>query len=246
MDFIKKPFSKTVMLSRISRVLELIDLKSNLEDRLKERTQHIRHIQEMMVLGMATMVESRDNSTGGHIKRTSEVVKVFSKRLLGLVPELSEDFLGMVTRAAPMHDLGKISVDDVILRKQGRFTDEEYAEMKKHSAEGARIVGQILNGVEEESFVGIAVNIAHYHHEKWGGSGYPAGISREDIPVEARIMALADVFDALVSKRCYKEAYSYDRAFDIIESSLGSHFDPKLGKIFLTCRPELEALYSGC
>lgn len=245
MDFITKPFSETVMLSRISRILELIELKSNLEVKLEERTRHIRYIQEMMVLGIATMVESRDNSTGGHIKRTSDVVKIFSKKLLEYDSGMSESFMSMVARAAPMHDLGKISIDDFILRKQGRFTEDEYATMKKHSAEGARIVGQILNGVEEENFVRIAVNVAHYHHEKWDGSGYPTGISGKDIPVEARIMALTDVFDALVSKRCYKEAYSYDRAFDIIENALGSHFDPELGKIFLTCRPELEALYNS-
>ncbi|MCM1578742.1 MAG: response regulator [Ruminococcus sp.] len=246
MDFIAKPFSETVALSRISRILELSEMKNDLEVKLEERTRHIRHIQEMMVLGMAAMVESRDNGTGEHIKRTSEVVKIFSRKLTGITPELSEDFLGMVTRAAPMHDLGKIAVDDVILRKQGRFTDEEYAAMKKHSAEGAKIVEQILKDIEKESFVKTAVNVAHYHHEKWDGSGYPTGLSGENIPIEARIMALADVFDALVSKRCYKEAYSYDRAFLIIENSLGSHFDPELGRIFMTCRPELEALYSGC
>lgn len=243
-DFVTKPFSETVMLSRISHALELVELRSSLEDKLRERTQHISHIQEMMVLGMSTMVESRDNSTGGHIKRTSTVVKIFSRQLIGFCG-LTPDFLNMVTRAAPMHDLGKIAVDDVILRKQGRFTDEEYAAMKKHSAEGARIVEQILKGVEVESFVRIAVNIAHYHHEKWDGNGYPTGISGENIPIEARIMALADVFDALVSKRCYKEAYSYDKAFDIIEGSLGSHFDPELGRVFMTCRPELENLYDN-
>lgn len=243
-DFVTKPFSETVILSRISHALELVELRSSLEDKLRERTQHISHIQEMMVLGMSTMVESRDNSTGGHIKRTSAVVKIFSRQLIGSYG-LTPDFLNMVTRAAPMHDLGKIAVDDVILRKQGRFTDEEYAAMKKHSAEGAKIVEQILKGVEEESFVRIAVNIAHYHHEKWDGNGYPTGISGENIPIEARIMALADVFDALVSKRCYKEAYSYDKAFDIIESSLGSHFDPELGRVFMTCRPELENLYDN-
>lgn len=243
-DFVTKPFSETVMLSRISHALELVELRSSLEDKLRERTQHISYIQEMMVLGMSTMVESRDNSTGGHIKRTSAVVKIFSRQLIGSYG-LTPDFLNMVTRAAPMHDLGKIAVDDVILRKKGRFTDEEYAAMKKHSAEGASIVEQILKGVEEESFIRIAVNIAHYHHEKWDGNGYPTGISGENIPIEARIMALADVFDALVSKRYYKEAYSYDKAFDIIESSLGSHFDPELGRVFMTCRPELENLYDN-
>ncbi len=116
--------------------------------------------------------------------------------------------------------------------------------MKKHAAEGARIVDEILRGVEEESFVEIAVNVAYYHHEKWDGTGYPVGLSGEDIPIEARIMALADVFDALVSRRYYKDAFTYDRAFQIMEESLGSHFDPELGKLFISCRPELEQLYS--
>ncbi len=244
-DFIAKPFVLNVMRSRISRILELDDLRKNLAEKLEERTRHISHIQQMMVLGMATMVESRDNSTGGHIRRTSIVVEKFAEKLTVSAYGLSNSFLEKVVRAAPMHDLGKIAVDDRILRKQGRFTAEEYEEMKKHSQEGARIVKQILEGVEEESFVRIAVNIAHYHHEKWDGSGYPTGISREEIPVEARIMALADVFDALVSKRCYKEAFSYDKAFGIIEESLGSHFDTELGRLFITCRPELEKLYDS-
>ncbi len=244
-DYIAKPFVLNVMRSRISRVLELDDLRKNLAEKLEERTQHISHIQQMMVLGLATMVESRDNSTGGHIKRTSMVVEAFSEKLYESNYGLSKSFLEKVIRAAPMHDLGKIAVEDKILRKQGKFTEEEYAEMKKHSQEGAKIVKQILDGVEEEQFVEIAVNIAHYHHEKWNGTGYPTGISGEEIPVEARIMALADVFDALVSKRCYKEPFSYDQAFKIIEESLGSHFDPKLGKIFISCRPELEALYDS-
>lgn len=245
MDFITKPFVQNVMLSRISRTLELEALRQDLEGQLEARTLHIKYIQEMMVLGMATMVESRDLSTGGHIKRTSMVVRIFAERLSKKQDSLSEGFLNMVIRAAPMHDLGKISVDDRVLRKQGRFTPEEYEEMKKHSAEGARIVKQILEGVEEEEFVEIAVNVAHYHHEKWDGSGYPDGLVGEEIPIEARIMALADVFDALVSKRCYKEAYSYDKAFSIIADSVGTHFDPMLAKIFLECRTELEALYNS-
>lgn len=244
MDFISKPFVQNVMLSRISRTLELEALRQDLEGQLEARTLHIKYIQEMMVLGMATMVESRDLSTGGHIKRTSMVVKIFAERLANEQVSLTESFLDMVIRAAPMHDLGKISVDDRVLRKQGRFTPEEYEEMKKHSAEGSRIVKQILEGVEDPSFVDIAANVAHYHHEKWDGSGYPDRLSGEAIPIEARIMALADVFDALVSKRCYKEAYSYDKAFSIIEDSVGTHFDPMLAKIFLECRTELEALYN--
>lgn len=244
MDYITKPFVQNVMLSRISRALELEALRRDLSAELEARTIHIKYIQEMMVIGMATMVESRDLSTGGHIKRTSMVVRIFAEKLSKEQNGLTKSFLDMVIRAAPMHDLGKIAVDDRILRKQGRFTPEEYAEMKKHSAEGKRIVKHILEGVEEADFVKIAENIAHYHHEKWDGSGYPDGLSGEDIPIEARIMALADVFDALVSKRCYKDAYSFDKAFSIIEESIGTHFDPELGKIFLKCRAELEALYN--
>ena len=245
MDFITKPFVLNVMLSRISRLLELEALRKDLAGQLEERTRHIKHIQEMMILGMASMVESRDLSTGGHIKRTSMVVEIFAARLSLENPSLSKSFLEKVIRAAPMHDLGKIAVDDVILRKQAKFTPEEYTEMKKHSAEGARIVKQILEGIEEDEFVKIATNVAHYHHEKWDGTGYPEGLSGEEIPLEARIMALADVFDALVSRRCYKDAFPYDEAFGIIESSFGTHFDPQLGKIFLECRPQLEELYKS-
>ena len=218
---------------------------AELEKEVAVKTADIMHIKDMMVLGMADMVESRDNNTGGHIKRTSEVIHAFSDglRRYGGGLGLSERFLKQVEKAAPMHDLGKIAIDDRILRKPARYTDEEYAQMKRHTTEGARIVENILTGVEDDEFVRIAKNVALYHHEKWDGGGYPTGISGTDIPVEARIMALADVFDALVSKRCYKEAYSYDKAFSIIEESLGSHFDPKLGQVFLQCRPELEAVY---
>ncbi len=218
---------------------------AQLEKEVAEQTADILHIKDMMVLGMADMVESRDNNTGGHIKRTSAVVKVFAERLKqhGKTLGLTDDFLRMVEKAAPMHDLGKIAIDDKILRKPGKFTDEEYNEMKRHTTEGARIVESILRGVEDDDFVEIAKNVALYHHEKWNGKGYPMNISAADIPIEARVMALADVFDALVSKRCYKEAFSYDKAFSIIEEDLGQHFDPELGRVFLDCRKELEQIY---
>ena len=145
-----------------------------------------------------------------------------------------------------MHDLGKIAVDDRILRKPGKFTPEEFDIMKIHAVKGADIVAGLLDDVEDDKeFVRIAKNVAHYHHEKWNGSGYPEGLAGEEIPLEARMMALADVFDALVSVRCYKEQMSFDEAFKIIEESLGTHFDPDLGRIFLQCRDKLEAYYSA-
>lgn len=223
------------------------DFNDRLKKEVEVKTDNILKVQDKLVLGMASMVESRDNSTGGHINRTSAVVEIFAKRLAVNARgyHFTEQFLKQVTQAAPMHDLGKIAVDDAVLRKQGKFTDEEYAQMKKHSEEGAKIVERILRGVKEDDFVDIAKNVAYYHHEKWNGQGYPKGLSGKEIPIEARIMALADVFDALVSKRCYKEAFSYDKAFNIIEESLGSHFDPELGKCFLACREDLEAYYDA-
>lgn len=208
-----------------------------------EKTKFIKSIQERIILGMAQMVESRDLSTGGHIKRTSDVVRIFANKLMASDYGLDSQFLELVIRSAPMHDLGKIGVDDDILRKQGKFSDAEYEIMKRHSEIGYHMVGEILGGVEDPEFVRVAENVAHYHHEKVNGKGYPSGLVGDEIPVEARIMALADVFDALVSKRCYKEAFSYDRAFDIIKQDAGTHFDEKLAKIFLTCRKELEDYY---
>lgn len=220
---------------------------TELTDEVNEKTAHIVEMHDKLILGMATMVESRDNSTGGHILRTSDCIRIFADELMKH-PEIKEctpEFCGNVIKAAPMHDLGKIAVDDSILRKPGRFTDEEYSKMKNHAAKGAVIVAKVLDEIQDSDFKKIAINVAHYHHEKWDGSGYPERLSGTDIPLEARIMALADVFDALVSKRCYKEAKSFDEAFEIIQNDLGKHFDPVIGKIFIQCRPQLEAYYTA-
>lgn len=239
-------YSKRVKIVSCDDLGELADNFNDMSEALDEKTKKILAIQDSIIRGMAVMVESRDNSTGGHINRTSDCVRVFINQLIKKenFKNLSPSFCAAVIKAAPMHDLGKIAVDDAVLRKPGRFTDEEYEIMKRHSAEGARIVEHVLKEVDDLEFKSIAINVAHYHHEKWNGTGYPEKISGKDIPIEARIMALADVFDALVSKRCYKDSMSYDKAFGIIEESLGSHFDPDLGKVFIECRPLLEELYS--
>lgn len=224
----------------------LADSFNDMSHSIAEKNNRIASIQNSIIRGMAVMVESRDNSTGGHINRTSECVRVFvGKMRKDSRFNISESFEQAIIKAAPMHDLGKIAVDDAILRKPGRFTDEEFAIMKKHSEEGAKIVAEVLKESDDEEFKAIAENVAHYHHEKWDGNGYPEGIKGTDIPYEARIMALADVFDALVSKRCYKESMGYDKAFGIIQESLGTHFDPELGEFFISCRKDLEELYDG-
>lgn len=242
----------------IGRLIELIDrtdevkytlaIKQYNQDLKREvqlKTEDIMRIKDKMVIGLAMMIDSRDNSTGEHIKRSQDVVKIFLDRILQCGKwNISEEFADMIYKAAPMHDLGKIAVEDRILRKRGGYTKEEYEEMKRHSEEGARIVREILHDVEDEKFVEVATNVAHYHHEQWDGKGYPMGMEENNIPIEARIMALADAFDALVSRRCYKEAYSCDMALDIISRSLGTHFDPELGRVFLECRKELAGLYA--
>ncbi|WP_455501381.1 HD-GYP domain-containing protein, partial [Gemmiger sp.] len=228
------------------RALELFEnYNRQLTADVTAKTAQITSMQEKIILGLAQIIESRDLSTGGHIKRTSTVVRIFADELLKSNMGFSEEFLHRVVRSAPMHDLGKIGVDDAILRKQGRFTEEEYAKMKEHAAIGAHIVREVLTDVEAPDFVEVAVNVAHYHHEKVDGTGYPCGLKGETIPIEARIMALADVFDALVSKRCYKEAFTFDKAFSIIEQDAGTHFDAALAEVFLRCRPQLEAFYKG-
>ena len=231
------------------RYIKLLSNYNNeLEAAVTEKTAKLKDTQAKLTLGMADLLENRDSNTGGHIRRSSMGVKILAEELQRHQGKyiISPRFCIKVVRAAPMHDLGKIAVDDRILRKPGKFTPEEFEIMKIHAAKGADIVAGLLDDVEDDKeFVKIAKNVAHYHHEKWNGSGYPEGLSGEDIPLEARMMALADVFDALVSVRCYKEQMSFDEAFKIIEESLGTHFDPELGKIFLQCRGKLEEYYSA-
>lgn len=249
-NYRNKSVGYTIEFKNVTEHYRIVELTSKYNDNLTkevtEKTERIRAIQGKTILGMAQMVESRDLSTGGHVKRTSDVVRIFSDKLIVTNSEFKKDFLDLVVRSAPMHDLGKIGVNDSILRKNGRFTEDEYEQMKKHAEIGGKMVEDILTDVEEQAFVQVAKNVANYHHEKVNGKGYPEGLKEQEIPVEARIMALADVFDALVSKRCYKEAFSYDEAFAIIAEEAGSHFDSELTKVFLTCRPELESYYNHC
>ena len=219
-----------------------------LRDEVTQKTAHIVEMHNNLILSMATMVESRDNSTGGHIRRTSEVVNILISEIQKDKSDkkltLSAEFCHNIIKAAPMHDLGKIAVDDAVLRKPGRFTDAEFEIMKTHAAEGARIVHEILKDTDDKAFHILAENVAHYHHERWDGSGYPEGLKGEEIPLEARIMAVADVYDALVSKRVYKDAMSFEKADSIMMESFGKHFDKQLEKYYVAARPKLEAYYS--
>lgn len=224
------------------------EYNDNLEKEVDSKTEKIRAIQDDITISMASIVENRDANTGGHVKRTSDVVKVFVdyiRKQNEYEDVLDSKMARCIIKAAPLHDFGKIGIPDSILNKNGKFENSEYEIMKTHSQKGSVIVEQILQSSEDEQFKRVAKNVAHFHHEKWDGHGYPSGIKELEIPFEARVMALADVFDALVSKRVYKEQFSYDKAFTIIGESQGSHFDPKLCKLFMECRPQLEALYDS-
>ncbi len=227
------------------KYIRLLDTYNDkLQTEVDEKTRHIVEMHDNLIMSLAVMVESRDNSTGGHINRTSEGVRILIDEIKkeGTL-QLSEEFCRDVIKAAPMHDLGKIAVDDAVLRKPGRFTDEEYEKMKHHAAEGARVIHEILRNTDDESFKIVAENVAHYHHERWDGSGYPEKLSGEQIPFEARVMAIADVYDALVSKRVYKEAFSFEKADSIIMEGMGTQFDPDLKQVYVNARPRLEAYY---
>ena len=197
--------------------------------------------QSGMINVMADLVESRDKSTGTHIKNTSAYVEIICEELIkdGLYPEIvNEEYKNNVVASAPMHDIGKIKISDAILNKPGKFTPEEYAIMKTHAEEGAKIISTVKKTVEsdalKEDYLGEAENMAHYHHEKWNGEGYPCGLKGEEIPLSARIMAVADVFDALVAERVYKPGMSFE--------SSGQHFDPVIVQAFLNAEDKIRAV----
>ena len=204
---------------------------------VREISQSLRveKIQQSVISSLATVVEERDENTGEHIQRTSEYVRMLSDAMKAdsRYVSVSGEFLNNVQLAAPMHDMGKIRIPDAILNKPGRLTDEEYAVMKRHSAYGAEIIEKTLRVIEEEDYYNVAKNIARHHHERWDGKGYPDGLKGGEIPLEARIMALADVYDALVSKRVYKEAFSKEKACEILREGAGTQFDPDLTRLFL-------------
>ena len=203
---------------------------------LISKQQRITDMQEHMISGLASVIESRDTETGEHVSRTRQYVKIISegaKKEGVYTNEIDDNFISLMYTLAPMHDVGKIVVSDTILKKPARLTPEEYEEMKKHASSGGVVVRQILSGITDETYLKFASDIATYHHERWDGSGYPEGLKGEEIPLCARIMAIADVYDALISKRCYKEAIPVDKAIEVIKEESETHFDPKLVDVFL-------------
>lgn len=238
-------FHPQALLSSIGVTVIVIGAYINQEN---PSVTELRHYHDEMIMGFATLVENKDGSTGGHIKRTTMYVKLLAEELRRrryYRDVLTKDYVRNLCMAAPMHDIGKISVPDAVLQKPGRLTAEEFEEIKKHTVSGGNIIKETFGNLGNEQYAQMAYEVARFHHEKWNGKGYPEGLKRKEIPLCARIMAIADVFDAVSEKRCYRDAMPLDKCFEIISEGSGQDFDPVLAEVFLDIRAKVEATYNG-
>ena len=203
--------------------------------------EKMQNMQMRIISSMARLIENRGVKTGEHVTNTSRYARslVECAKRDGVYADIIDDrFISMLCMMAPIYEIGKIIVPDYILNKPGKVTAEEFEEIKRHALEGGRIAREVLSGVADEDYVALASDIATYHHERWDGKGYPSGLAGENIPLSARIMAIADVFDALISERRYKEPMSKESAFETIRQESGTHFDPKLVEVLLNHKEE--------
>ncbi|MFZ5457283.1 MAG: response regulator [Pseudomonadota bacterium] len=254
-DYITKPVRPAIVLARVRGQLELKEARDRMRDQnawleaeIARRMRQNQVVQDVSMRALASIAEARDDETGNHILRTQAYVNVLA-RALATTPryagELTPALVETYTKAAPLHDIGKVAIPDHILHKPGKHTPDEWEIMKTHARQGSDAIWRAICDQEEREaldFLYIAMDIAHYHHEKWDGSGYPEGLAGEAIPLPARLMALADVFDALISKRAYKPAFPLDRATAIITEGRGQHFDPDVVDAYLAHLDEFAAI----
>lgn len=235
-DYIIKPFVPIVMKKRIETQIALSEYENGLEQKVAEKIEEIEHMYDLISVSFAGLVESRDGVTGGHLKNTAIYFKTFMEHLIHIPKyssELTPDIVVKAGRAAPLHDVGKIAIEDAVLQKSSPLDDEEFKKMKNHATIGGDIFAFIKDRIVDKEFGEIAENIARHHHEKWNGKGYPDGLKGEDIPLVARIMSIVDVYDALTSRRPYKEPYSHEKSIELIKANRGESFDPELVDEFL-------------
>lgn len=231
------------LLSSLAVTLIVLGVYINQEN---PAVNELNHYHEEMIMGFATLVENKDGSTGGHIKRTSMYVRLIVEELRrrGHYKEiLTKDYINNLYMAAPMHDIGKVAIPDHILQKPGKLTDEEFTIMKTHAEKGGEIIQDTFAHLNNVEYTRMAYQVARYHHEKWNGRGYPEGLKETQIPLCARIMAIADVFDAVSEKRCYRDAMPLEKCFSIIEEGKEKDFDPMLVDIFLDIRNKVEEVH---
>lgn len=222
-------------------ILTQIELNDKVNLEIKNKSE----MQKSVIEHLADIIESRDIETGAHIKRTKKYVTIMINKMRQIDKYkniLTDKFSDNIINAAPLHDIGKIVVSDLILCKPGKLTDIEYEKMKIHTTKGGEIINNILNDLGDKEFLNVAYDIACFHHEKWNGQGYPNHLSKEEIPLPARIMAIADVFDALVAERVYKKPIPIEDAIEIIINDSGTHFDPDLVEVFKTVLDDFKAV----
>jgi len=235
-DYVTKPFSPSLVKARVQNQLELKSHRDHLEELVRERTRELELTQEVTIESMAALAEYRDPETGGHIRRTQNYIRVLADHLKEhskFKDFLDDATIALLYKSAPLHDIGKVGMDDGILLKPGKLTDEEFAEMKKHTIFGRDTIRAAVKKLGRDSFLRYAEEIAYTHQERWDGSGYPQGLKNREIPIAGRLMALADVYDALISKRVYKPPFPHSKAVAIIEEGKSSHFDPDIVDAFL-------------
>ena len=242
-DYISKPFSPPLLLKRIEvhmlveeQKYVLEDYNHNLQFMVEEKTKTVVDLQNAILRTVAELVECRDDTTGGHIERTQNYLRILVDALSknGLYKdEVLKWNIDFLLQSSQLHDVGKIAIKDSILQKPAKLTPEEFNEMKKHTSFGVQVIEKIQENTSEATFLEYAKIFARAHHEKWDGSGYPNGFSGMDIPLQGRLMAIADVYDALISERPYKRPFTHEVAVDIIKAGSGTHFDPSLVEIFL-------------
>lgn len=235
-DFITKPFVAPVMKRRIETQLELYSYQKELNIIVERKVEEAEKLQHMLASGFAELVESRDGVTGGHIKNTLIYYEAFIEALKEVPKfkdEITDEFIKLSVQAAPLHDIGKIGIDDYVLRKQSGLEKSEMKYMQTHSELGGATFHKIRKIFPENEFLQISENMALYHHERWDGTGYPMGLKGLDIPIEARIMSVVDVYDALTSQRPYKEPFSHEKSMEIILQGKGTQFDPDLVDEFM-------------
>jgi len=248
-DYIAKPFSPPLLLKRIelhlllqSQKNELRRFNENLVSMVKERTNEIAMLQNAIIVWAAEMVEYRDEETGQHIERVQEYLEILfnsMKKTELYAAELATWDIDAFLKSASLHDVGKIKIRDDILLKRGRLSDDEFANMKLHASYGKMLLESLQDKVPNQTFLDYAKTMAYMHHEKWDGSGYPERMKGPSIPLQARMMALVDVYEALVSERSYKKAFSHTEAMRIISEGRGTHFDPDLTDLFVSLSEEL-------
>ena len=244
-DFVTKPFSAPVLINRIKTHLNIDELIRERTMQLHEKTVQLQNLQNAIIFSFADMVENRDQGTGGHVERTAAYIKILVDAMIARgihKDELNEIDLDLFISSARLHDVGKISISDIILNKPGKLTAEEFIVMKTHTTEGERAIDRIAARTDDVEFLRNAKLFAGYHHERWDGKGYPYRLKEKDIPLQGRIMAFVDVYDALVSERPYKKPYSVQDAIDIIMEGEGTQFDPIIAQVFYASRDEFGAV----